>query len=75
MGDQTMWISMAFLAFGLAVGYFVGYRNGSVAGELAALKHKLHRSDHDVYRRRLKRTGDESQLPSSGSPSPDRPIS
>ncbi len=81
MGDQStwmMWISIGFLAgglitgfLGLITGYFVGYRNGAIAGELAALKFKLHRTDHDGFRRRSKRSNDESQVPQAGSPTPD----
>ncbi len=47
-----MWIGTVLLVIGMIAGYFIGYRHGSVAGELAALKIRLHRSDNGHSRRR-----------------------
>jgi hypothetical protein len=51
---------------GLIAGYFVGYRSGQVAGELAALKSMQHRHARDVSAHRSsRRPNDDSQAASS----------
>ena len=47
--------------FGLIAGYFVGYRSGLVAGELAALKSMQHRQGRDVATHRHRRSADDSR--------------
>ncbi len=52
-------IGSAFL--GLIAGYFVGYRSGQVAGELAALKSMQHRHGRDSTTPRHRRPEADSR--------------
>jgi hypothetical protein len=61
MDQIAMWISVVCLLIGLICGYFVGYRSGAVAGELAALKSMRHRSERDDLPRRSRRTSEEGR--------------
>ena len=46
---------------GLIIGYFIGYRSGSVAGELAALKSVRQRRNRHEPRRRNDRSADDDE--------------
>jgi hypothetical protein len=52
MGDWGLVVGSLIAVVAMAAGYFIGFRNGQVAGELAALK--AHRSGG---RRRERRDG------------------
>lgn len=44
-GEYAPWIALGCGVIGMLIGYFMGYRTGRIAGELAALKAKRIRRD------------------------------
>jgi hypothetical protein len=66
MDQMATLVSLGSAFVGLIAGYFVGYRSGQVAGELAALKSMQHRHGRDVsVHRTSRRPNDDSQAASS----------
>jgi homogentisate 1,2-dioxygenase len=65
MDQMATLVSFGSAFVGLIAGYFVGYRSGQVAGELAALKSMQHRHGRDVSAHRSRRPSDDSQAASS----------
>jgi membrane protein DedA with SNARE-associated domain len=54
-------VSFGAAFVGLIAGYFVGYRSGTVAGELAALKSIQHRHDRESSSYRHRRSSSEKR--------------
>lgn len=61
------WIALACGIIGMLIGYFMGYRTGRIAGELAILKSSRSRRDRSRNSKRTSAlTGQEADLEAEG---------